>query len=202
MIRPVLLVSTILFLLVSCAPGATTASNSVYASQNYAEQVSEHHFRHVVTFSDRRSGKKRKKAVVPIQAGKTFLFEANYNIEGKIRALYSQKDKKGDAIIYDTTAKFKQVAIKVPEGWSVRLEAIQKRVVFDPSAKAPPELSGVPIRVNMGGKAKATKQGIVTFAEAVEVSVPQNVQPGRYSVKTQYKSKDDTESLEFIVEVL
>ena len=202
MIRPLLLISAILLLLASCIPGATTAPNDVYASQNYAQQISEHHFRHVVTFADRRSGKKRKKAVVPTQAGKIFLFEESRTIKGKIQALYSQKDKKDNAIVHDETARFEQAEVKAPAGWDVRLKAIQTRFDFDPSVKAPPELSGIPIRVDMGGKARASRKGVIAFIEAVEISVPKDAQPGRYLVKAEYKYRDERKPLEFIVEVL
>ena len=197
MIRPTTLAFITFFFLTACAPGTTTPVN-LQASQSYAEQVSENHFKQTRAFREKKPGK----AVVPVRAGETFLFEQNYVMKGKIWAFHSRSDRNNKGIVYDQTPKFKQASLQAPEGWNVRLEGIQKRVDFNPSAKAPPELSGVPLRVDMGGNAQIKKQGVLTFAEMVEVSVPQNVQPGRYLVKAEYRYRDDRESLEFIVEVL
>ena len=207
MMRPTILALIMLFL-VSCVP--STSPVDLQTSQNYAEEISENHFRHTLTFKDKFTGtltpednrfrkKKLTKAVVPVQAGTTFLFEEDDVIQGKLRVRYHASDRKGDAIIHNETARFEATRLYAPEGWTVRLTEIQKRFVFDSSAEAPPELSETTIIVDMGGQATITRQGVLTRRFAVEVSVPQQTQPGRYLVKTRYRHKD---SVSFIVEVL
>ena len=201
MMRPTLFALAVL-LLASCAPNvSTTAPEDIYASQNYAEEISKKHFRFTTEISNEDEW---ATVVVPTQRGETFLFEHDEIIAGRILALHSLRDvdRQNNAIVNDQTSDFVRVSLQAPEGWSVRLVSIQERVDFDPLTKASPELSNVPIQVDLGGTSRTTKQGVFTYRRAVEASIPLDVEPGRYLAEANYRAKNDVVTVRFIVEVL
>ncbi len=192
MIRPLVAASAFLLLLASCAPSVS--------SSNYAEQISENHYRYISTLGI----KEPKRNVVPVRAGTTLLFEDAFAIRGIILAKAPVRNKRSDTLIHNTTNEYEQKRTKAPRGWGAQLKDSRTVVDFNSTVKAPSGWLEGPYEVYMGGGSKIEKNGTIIYSHIIEVSVPKEAQPGRYPVEVRYRGKGNREdrSTNFIVEVL